>query len=456
MSFGSASKKVAVISSKPVKLAGTGARVTSLTWGRLRPEDGITDYDILILNLPKGHDIESTDWSSFHSTLKVDGLIDLFIRGSVIFVVGDPRFMYSVNGRQRPFLNWTGMEFTWRCTRGDQIEKAAGDNGSGVDKYADHIHQWDYSLRAVEPFGDTQRILASRIEKCIGKFEPKFVCEHLYRTLHKDGIISFIQFNLINPDAKFSLPAIPRHRPHLGGLLLLPATHMSASDTISLILSEICSVSVGAPEPDWASAMTVPGQEILDCKIRETMVTIQESQSELESLKASRKECRSSLRLLYSKGNDLETAARAALAELDAELTAKNDDIGDDICFSFQVGGSQYFSTAEVKGTSRKSFNEQGIRQLADWKNRRIDLEPRDYKGIFIGNSSIESVPEDRPDPFSDGFQKRLQALQFVAILSSDLYTLLMANRAGKLDTDAMWRSILRTNGVLDIKSLIE
>jgi len=456
MNVNNSSKKIAIISSQQLKISAEDTRIDCFTWNNLQEHDSIADYDRLILSLPAETMQTQVRGNVLLRILDVQRVIDLFIRGTLIFVVGDPRFECENDGKPFPFLFWTGMDFEWNDAEGDQIERNQNGEPNGFDTYAGHIKQWSYSLRSVEPYGDVKRALAAQICGSLGQFTPQFKCEHIYRTRHKDGLITFVLYMAEAPHPQVVLPAIPKRAPFLGGLCLLPKIDLCEEDTVRLVLSEICLVSTGVHEPEWARDLKVCGQKELDEIIEETNRTLEQTQQKLKALQEKRRQYRNPLKLLYSTSDDLEIVTRKALEELGAEIGDKDEDIGDDAFLSVEIGGKRRFATVEVKSTTKKSFKEQGLRQLSEWQTRRIERQQRKYKGIFIGNNLIALPPDVRTDPFSDGFRKSTEIHCYVALRSSDLYDLLMAMRRNTLDLEEMWRLIFETNGILDISSLMD
>ena len=81
-------------------------------------------------------------------------------------------------------------------------------------------------------------------------------------------------------------------------------------------------------------------------------------------------------------------------------------------------------------------------------------LRRKKYKGIFVGNNSVEEQVGSRKSGFSDGWKKSAELHNIVAIKSEDLYRLYVLKKEGQLDTEAFWEKVFATNGIFDSQAL--
>jgi hypothetical protein len=112
------------------------------------------------------------------------------------------------------------------------------------------------------------------------------------------------------------------------------------------------------------------------------------------------------------------------------------------------VDGNIYEGVLEVKSTRNEEFDEYGLKQLLDWINRGVELRRKKYKGIFVGNNSVDQPVGKRKGGFSDSWKKSAELHTIVAIKSEDLYSLYVLNKNVKLDANAFWKQLFSTNGI--------
>ena len=95
-------------------------------------------------------------------------------------------------------------------------------------------------------------------------------------------------------------------------------------------------------------------------------------------------------------------------------------------------------------------FNEEGLRQLADWKSRGVLQRDKQYKGIFIGNSAYARPPVERGDPFSSSFRRSAEGNGLVALTTTTLLRELGRVVDEGADPADFWRRLFDTRGVLE------
>ena len=103
----------------------------------------------------------------------------------------------------------------------------------------------------------------------------------------------------------------------------------------------------------------------------------------------------------------------------------------------------------EIKSTQRLSFDEGGLKQLMQWKERGR-ARGKSYKGIFIGNSAYGMPPSERPNPFGSGFKKTAEASGLVALTTAVLLAELTKVEDDGAPVEALWRTLFATNGVYE------
>lgn len=238
--------------------------------------------------------------------------------------------------------------------------------------------------------------------------------------------------------------------------MFLPVIQGSSDEVLTTVIRDICGVEIAVPEPEWLRRFNAPGQQSADDEIAEIDSAMQEMYERLQTVERHRSEIRQSLKLLYARDSDLESAVRDVLRRLGADVEEPNDHSDErnkeDGWIIVTIDGQQFDGVLEIKSTKNAQFGEDGVRQLNDWKTRGIVNRDTKYKGIFIGNSSVESEPTERQWPFSDSWVKNAQMHNICAITSSDLYRIYELLSAGTLDSTVFWRDLFETNGVLDAR----
>ena len=75
---------------------------------------------------------------------------------------------------------------------------------------------------------------------------------------------------------------------------------------------------------------------------------------------------------------------------------------------------------------------------------RKLEGEQRgrEGKGIFIGNSAIETPPSARPTPFGQPWNQSAARRQTVGLTTVTVYQALALKAAGQLDVEGFWRLV--------------
>jgi hypothetical protein len=459
--------KLALLGASGYQRLSAQHRVDCFPWEKIDTIDNLRDYDTVVVDLlslrsnssrPTTVSGASIDWEAFRRVLNPMSMRDILGEGSII-VVGDPRFNIRCNEGTKetpayytkPFLGWTGIKFYWDNQPGDTVSfNNEWDRHGHFKEYVKHLKQWDYSLRSceldLESLGKLFNLGKDSV--FVARLNTDFFCLNRY-----GGALAFTAS--INIERKGHYGYDSDVALQLGPVTFLPKIDLSEDETLVLVLRDICGIEAPLPEPSWIVRYSAPGQKAVDDEIQEIETLIERMLQQHRDAIAKRANTRICLQLLYERGLSLESAVREVLRLLGATVEEPDNPGKEDGWISISTDGNTLEGVMEVKGTKNAQFDEFGIRQLLDWVHRGIELRQKKYKGIFIGNSCVNSPPNERPEPFADNWRKSAELHNFVALRSEDLYTLYLLLSLGKLNVNQFWQDFFRTNGVFKIDSYI-
>ena len=448
----SRSRKVIILGSTGFERATPEIRIDCFLWSQLVKIRNVRDYDVVVLNLlPLSSECvrKQVEWDRFHSLLNFRCAFEILMSRGQIYVVGDPRFNIppnassadkqdSVEVLEVPFLEWSGVRFTWDSSPGDTVKpRYTSGYSQSFRSFISKLSNWTYSLER------------SRLDhETVGRYFKKSILDELdlqkvvfcQNRYHKSLAWTF-RLNFQNAES--------------GPLTFLPKVSLDENETLQLVLSCI-GIESELPEPQWLGGIAVPGQEGFDndiCRIEEQLDTLKR---ELAIAQRKRANCRECLKLLYEKEYALEPAVRDILRRSGADVEDPEERGKEDGWIVVKSGKEKFEGVLEVKSTLRDQFADRGRKQLLDWIDRGRTLRQNEYKGIFIGNSAVERPVSERPDAFSDDWRKAAELSRICAIKSEHLYAVYVLDTHGKVDMDEFWRILFETNGVADLNEYLE
>jgi hypothetical protein len=236
-------------------------------------------------------------------------------------------------------------------------------------------------------------------------------------------------------------------------MIFLPRLNLSEDETITLILRDICGVETDLPEPAWVAQLKAPGQDSVDAEIGNITGELDTLREKLRKVESKRRAVRAALKLLYDRGSSLELTVRDTLRKLGAEVEDPTEPGKEDGWIVYHLDDRMLEGVLEVKSTRNQQFTEEPLRQLLEWIQRGVELRQKKYKGIFVGNDSIDDPPSKRPNAFSDSWRINAELNKIAAIKTEDLYAAYSLNTVGKLDVPAFWKRVFSTDGIFDGKS---
>jgi len=451
--------KVLLIGAKGYQRTREGVRVDCCLWSTIERLDNIRDYDTIIVDLLEMQDESArnaVDWASVHQQLNFPNTIGVLTNDGVIVVVGDPRFTVPGSRTPKPekvilhvpFLEWTGITFTWDPERGDTVHFADDYEHRPFERYVSNLKKWDYSLARCEIDNEVlpqqfnvDRLKEKRLE--IG-LKTDFFCINRYR----HALAFALRFQYLRREPHEQAEVLETHGP----LIFLPAISLNADETRQLVLADICGVHASLPEPAWISQYIAPGQSNVDEEIEKIETNLQTVQKKLQDATERRSKAKECLKLLYEREFALEPVAREVLRGLGAQVEDPSEPNKEDGWVVVRVGDKTYEGVLEIKSTRGDQFGEDGRKQLLDWVDRGRTLRGKNYKGVFIGSSAVDKPPDERPFAFSNSWARAAALSGICALKTEDLYVIHLLNATGAIELSQFWEDVFSTNGVFDPK----
>lgn len=448
-------RKVLLIGTTGYQRTREDLRVDCYDWAKVSGIKNIRDFDTIILDLLTLASAESRaaiSWIDFFKRLDFAGAMDVLVNGGAFIIIGDPRFRVKLSGEDKeeadvPFLHWTGIKFAWDSEPGDTVIFA---NDYSHRQYADYIsrlNKWQYSLSACE----------LDKEKLSDRFNMQYLSEHsMSIRINKDAFCKNRYANALAFILRCELVRKGYDSTNVlqtyGPLIFLHEISLSHDETVQRVLTDICGIETDLPEPEWISEFSAPGQKAIDEEIRRIEGQIESAVKALEKANAQKQEYRKCLKLLYEREFALEPVVRDILRGLGAHVEDPTEKNKEDGWIVVKVGDETYEGVLEIKSTRSDTFGEDGRKQLLDWIDRGRTLRGKHYKGLFIGNSSVDKPIREHAWAFPDSWTKAAELSQICAFKTEDLYVFHLLNARGKLSLDEFWKDVFETNGVLDMK----
>jgi hypothetical protein len=243
---------------------------------------------------------------------------------------------------------------------------------------------------------------------------------------------------------------------HLGPIVFLPEIDLPSDETILLVLRSICGLQAPEDEPEWANNLIAPGQARIDEQINQIGEGIRALEARSTEAEAARAVARLPIRLLYDHDDSLVEVTWDIFRGLGAEVIVPDERGKEDGFILVRIGDVEHRGALEVKSTRRATFDEDGLRQLEEWKTRgglRFGVVP---KGIFIGNSAYYKDPNQREFPFADNWVRNARMFGHCAMTTTLLYDAYVYINEGRLTTNDFWGLVFATNGILNQQALSE
>ena len=437
-------KKILIIGSSAYKKSDSEVRIDCYSWREVGEIKNPRDYHTLIINLLSLSNEKQRDqvrWNDVDSKLNVFTWRQIMRRNGEIFFVGDPRFCIPLNPdtkkkdsiQEKPFLQWTGLEFDWDNDPSDTI--SLKEREPVFDEFLKRLCNSDYSL--------SEATINRNVLRGIVDLDKVDIDTLPIATNISGNSLVFV----VRPKVTIGLDRSKR----LGYMIFLPRIDASEKETLEIVLRDFCNVTISLPEPQWIQEYIAPGQEVVDKKISDYSGKIKKAKLGLEKSEKERTEVRRPLKLLYGTGIDLEDIVWEVLEALGAKVERPQNSSDDDGWIRVKIGNYINRGVLEIKSTRNDQFNKRGIRQLGEWIAKKTAEDGKQYKGIFIGNDSFDKPIKEREQPFSPDFKTSAEILKFCCLRTEDLYEIYRTKFSGKFNANNFWSDVFQTNGVLKV-----
>jgi len=240
----------------------------------------------------------------------------------------------------------------------------------------------------------------------------------------------------------------------LGHIILLP-THYDYhnGELLERCIIKLLGDRETRPQPGWAKAILVPGQEELISKITQV-------NEQIDALEKGRKvhiDAKDKLErwkwLLWEKGkHQLEPVVREALALLGCRVELQPDKDSDGL-----VACDYGVALLEVVGSER-TIKIEKLDQLTRNMGNFLAAKRRNVKGILVGNPFCKNFLDNRPpkDSQKQLFAKELiesaEQLSISILLSTDLYEVvcrILSNKLPETEKQSLQERIFKGKGLV-------
>jgi hypothetical protein len=425
--------------------------VRSFSWTYKGEASVVADYDIAIVDLSTAGPQDNIARCALPPDDNGRTILDLLdaahrlmIAGGDIVVIGRPDTMVWAESRgylagtHWTMSGWTGITYQWDEYAGDHVDGV--DENSDFAPYLRQLSEYAYALRASE-----LSALPPPDPEYLGYGIPQRRRSPALR-LHTRGLAWTKHGTLIASEHRIVYETdAPQKQP--GRVVVLPAARERGRDLVASILREVYGVAVASPDAPWLNDLCAPGETPIRDRIEGLRSKIETIEAEIRAADEERVANRRMLRLLSEGDSALEELVRDALRILGAHVIEPLELNKEDGWISVLLPDGIREGVLEIKSTRRATFDEGGLKQLAQWKERGR-AKGKHYKGIFIGNSSYALPPAERPDPFSSSFLRSASESDVVALTTQTLLGELRRVVDGGADPLDFWRRVFATRGV--------
>jgi len=242
----------------------------------------------------------------------------------------------------------------------------------------------------------------------------------------------------------------------LGHIILLPSHYdYHNGELLERCIIELIGEKETRPQPSWAKAILVPGQEEVIAKITKVNQQIDALERDRKTYIDASNKLERWKWLLWEKGkHQLEPVVREALALLGCHVETQPDKDSDGLVTCdfgnalIEVGGSD--GTIKIDKLS----------QLTKHIGNFLAVKRRQPKGILVGNPFCREPLENRPPK---GSQKRLFAKELIedaeqlgitVLISTDLYEVvhrILSNKLSETEKQSLQERIFNGKGLVKL-----
>jgi len=444
--------KIAVFSVGTLSLVAGSHQIDWYDMETLTGNESIADYDTVILALPSIEERDTVRWSEFQEIFNAEN-VRRVLRGRAQFIIaGDIHLATPPCETDVILQQWLGVTLDWNNEAGARVFETSEKIPSGVRAYMQRVRMWNASLESCWASDQTLRPWEQYCDLPNKNYRVAHQWRKYYINMNGAAIASRFWYEIQKneyPVMTTDKQWVTKHS--FGSITILPAVNEDTVEMAALVLRHVCDVSDRLPEPAWASLVEAPKQAQVDRKISQLKGQVENLEETLSRAREERKQLRYCVELLFQKDNALEEVVRWALGELGLEVKHPSETGKEDGWIYFRDDNSDLRGVLEIKGTSKDQFSEKGLGQLAQWVSNGVESEKVKYKGVFVGNSAVNTSPDTRANPFSDSFCKNIKIQGFVALTSTGLFELYQAKQSGRLDISDLWPRVFAHDGVFDV-----
>jgi hypothetical protein len=423
-------------------------------WNDLPPDINVADYDVIILNLvsfltqQKEFGIRPERLPTWQQLARL-----LFNATSEIICIGIPG--EDTNSLYQAVTWWLPVTPHFVLNSGETIR----DVKSEFAFYFEHVRRWYFYatpqfkahflglahyLRLVHP-------KANNLQAGMG-------------VLARNGLDQPIAFKLMfragSVEQTRSLPTKTRGKSSSGtaplinsgsAIWLPPPTEISVDEAINLILRERYSLVTEQKPPAWASAYSLPEQEVIQRQITTYQQEIERLNQALALAEQQLLAASGVSRLLYEQSHDaLARVVCAVLRELGAQSHDPQPPHQDVI--RFRDPGNR---EAVVLVRSRFGPLPLGdLRQLDQWVRDLLVHQEWRGKGILIANTEASKAPNQRGEAFPPSAIRAAQHLGYCLVTTTQLFQAIATHQHHQLDRTQFWNMLFDANGICPLPEL--
>jgi len=372
---------------------GHSREVTCVGWRGTIPN--VADYEAVFIDLtPLNHEYALPDPTYYETLPTRDSFVKLLESDGEVWVIAVP----PVSRQWEDGLTWSNYEWCPilpnLCFENGQTIKNVEDP---YDAYFAHLKKWSFYFEEemdTSFLHDWYDLDATKVP-ALSRVEIKTfpLAENRYDKPLGIGVRYTVYKGYYSRGTKYSgAEEIPGRM-----YFLHPPSEIPSKEAIDILLRDLYGIGIREPEPEWASRLKVPKQDVLQEKVGEAKAIIEAEQDKIDVASTDLAHRREFVELLYQKGERLEELVLGALEDLEAGVTRnpiKNEEDGW-IATPFGDGVLEITS-------SKGSASLDDVRQLDDWTFRGKE-KGKEYKPILIGNYYCETpVPQrlhEKPFP---------------------------------------------------------
>lgn len=414
---------------------GHSREVTSVTWRDSIPN--VADYDAVFVDLtPLDHEYDLPNPTYYPTLPTRDSFVKLLESGGRVWVIAVP----PVSKEWEDSATWSNYEW---CPilpklcfeKGETIK----DIEAPYDAYFAHLQKWSFYFEEIDTsflhewyhLDSTEVPHLSRVET---KTSP--IAQNRY-----DKPLGIAVRHTVYKGYKYRGSKLSSVEKIPGQMYLLhPPSEISSKEAIDILLRDLFDISIREPEPEWASRLRVPKQDVMEKNIQKAKTLIEAKQAEIDVASTELAERRKFVELLYQKGERLQELVWEALENIGATVTRPTVDNKEDGWISTPFGEG----VLEIK-SSKGSASFDDVRQLDGWVLNG-KKKGKEYKGILIGDYFCDKPLTSRRKPFPANVIKEAEKREQCLLTTRQLFEAHCAVQEGA-DGKAFLEKIMTTIG---------